>query len=131
MNQVKIINKNEEIPKHTLSFDLDEEQRVLLNIDINYIERIAMAHLKNKIVKTKIKQPQMSLFHKESDIVVPIVTSYISLAIVNVENTFKAYDVQKALQLFNSFNLEIYLLSMVIDKLTDEVFEALKKDELN
>ena len=130
MNQLKIIKKEEETPKHTTAIDLDEEQKIILSIDTEYLISMGLEHIKYKVYQTKIKAPKRRLREVE-DKIIDILCKNGDMVLTNIRNLLESNNSQETIQGFNMLEIETYILAFIVEKATDEVFELLKKDELN
>lgn len=130
MNQLKIIKKDEETPKHTIAIDLDEEQKIVLSIDTEYLISMGLEHIKYKVSQAKIKAPKRRLREIE-DKIIEILCKNGDDILTFIRNVLQNKHSQEMLKAFNMLEIETYILSFMIEKATDEVFEVLKKDELN
>lgn len=129
MNQLKIIKKDEETPKHTIAIDLDEEQKIVLSIDTEYLISMGLEHIKYKVSQAKIKAPKRRLREIENKII-DILCKNGDDVLTNIRNVLQNNHSQEMLEALNMLEIETYILSFMIEKATDEVFEVLKKMSL-
>lgn len=129
MNQVRIISTQEETPKHTIAFEIDSKDKLVLDFDINYLYQMGLEHIKYKVSKAKIKAPKRKLREKESEII-GIIAEYGDIMLSSILNAFENNDRDILLKTLNTLEIESYVLSSIIETVTNKVFDLLKKDEL-
>lgn len=140
MNQIRILNNKEKTTKDEIEVRLDTRQRLAFSIDIDYIATLAMEHLiyrfdKNAKIDMKSFKKSKKFFGKYHNKISEIISENVISQIESLATLLKETEnMQQMLESFNYLNLELSILTLISENITNEMFalyRQTKKDELN
>lgn len=131
MNQIHILKSNAKVTKNQIQIKLDSENKLVFDIDIDYMTILAIEHLKynfNKNTNIVDLCKHKKFFNTNCDKIANIISENVISTIECVATALNKNrdSMQEAIEVYNRLNLEAYMLSIMAEEMTNKMF-ALKK----
>ena len=135
MNQLRILNNNEKLKKNEIEVKLNDEYKLAFKFNVKDFTIIILSHIEyyltNNIKFPRKKSSKIVLDFMDENYkkINKISLNYLIKVLENIATGIsKNVSIQEMVEIFNQVNLEYYILSFIIDTVSNEVLDLLKEE---